>query len=55
MIPADLISVFTLSMVGLKKTLTYCAYYKNYSTPKTIEQVRAKNDLFGYKLFEVKK
>jgi len=47
------ISVLTLNMVRLKKTLIYYAYYKNYLNPKTIEQVRAKNDLFGYKLLEI--
>lgn len=46
------ILAFTISMVKLKNSLIYYAYYKNYSNPKTLEQVRAKNDLFGYKLLE---
>jgi len=49
------ISVFTISMVRLKKTVIFYSYYKNYSSPKTIEQVIAKNDLFGYKLLEANK
>lgn len=46
------VSAFTISMVRLKNTLVYYAYYRNYTGPKTIDQVRAKSDLFGYKLLE---
>jgi hypothetical protein len=49
------ISAATMSIVLLKNTLVYYAYYKNYSGPKTLDQVRAKNDLFGYKILELNK
>lgn len=47
------ISLFTMSMVKLKNSLIFYAYYKNYSNPSTLTQVKAKNDYFGYKLLEV--
>jgi hypothetical protein len=49
------ISAFTISMVRLKSSLVYYAYYKNYSGPKTLDDVRAKNDLFGFKIIEINK
>lgn len=47
------VSVFTISMVKLKNSLIFYAYYKNYSNSSTLTQVKAKNDYFGYKLLEV--
>ena len=44
------IAVCTLNMVRLKNSLIYYAYYKNYTSAKTLEKVKAKNDYFGYKL-----
>lgn len=49
------IAVCTLNMVRLKRSLIYYAYYKNYLSAKTLEQVKAKSDFFGYKLLEINK
>ena len=49
------ISAMTMSLVRLKNTIVYYSYYRNYLGPETLDQVRAKNDLFGYKLLEVNK
>jgi hypothetical protein len=47
------IALCTLNMVRLKHSLIYYAYYKNYKSAKTVEQVKAKSDFFGYKLIEI--
>jgi hypothetical protein len=47
------IVVCTLNMVRLKNSLIYYAYYKNYTSAKTLELVKAKSDFFGYKLIEI--
>lgn len=47
------IAVCTLNMVRLKNSLIYYAYYKNYTSAKTLEKVKAKSDFFGYKLIEI--
>lgn len=49
----EIIAVCTMNMVRLKSSLIYYAYYKNYTSAKTLEKVKAKSDFFGYKLIEI--
>ena len=42
-----------LSYVHMKNTIICYAYYRNYKGPKTLEEFKAKSDLFGLKLMEI--
>lgn len=49
----DYITFLTMNLVHCKERIIFYAYYKDYADSKTLMNVKAKNDLFGYKLLEV--
>ena len=46
------VSALSINIANIKNTLIY---YKDYIEPETLDKIKAKSDLFGFKLLEINK